>query len=74
MTLWLSNATKVEIPMDEIEEQTPGKMSVMPEGLLDTLSLEEIADLFAFLETSKLNAVAEAAPNSQAAASPGGGQ
>jgi putative heme-binding domain-containing protein len=62
LVLLLSDTTKLEIPKKRIEEQTPSKISVMPTGLLDPLSLAEIADLFAFLETSKFNApVASAA-------------
>jgi putative membrane-bound dehydrogenase-like protein len=53
--LLLSDATKLEVPKKKIEEMTTSKTSVMPEGLLKDLSLEEIADLFAFLETSKSN-------------------
>jgi putative membrane-bound dehydrogenase-like protein len=62
LVLLMSDATKLEIPKNRIEEQTTSKISVMPAGLLDTLSLGEVADLFAFLETSKFNApVAQAA-------------
>ncbi len=57
LVLLLSDATKLEIPKTKIEENMPSKISVMPVGLLDELSLEEIADLFAFLETSRFNAV-----------------
>lgn len=53
--LLLSDATRITIPKDDIEELVPAKVSVMPEGLLKELSLEEIADLFAFIETSKQN-------------------
>lgn len=56
LLLLLPDATKLEIARDKIEEQTRAKTSVMPEGLLKELSLPEIADLFAFLETSKNNA------------------
>lgn len=55
VVLLLSDATKIEIPKDEVEETHKSKISVMPEGLLKDLTLEEIADLFAFLETSKFN-------------------
>lgn len=55
IVLLLSDATKVVIPKDKIEEQTPAKVSVMPEGLFKTLTEQEIADLFAFLETSRSN-------------------
>jgi putative membrane-bound dehydrogenase-like protein len=63
LVLLMSDATRLEIPKSRIEEQNPSRISVMPAGLLDQLSLREIADLFAFLETSKLNA-----PTAQAAA------
>jgi putative heme-binding domain-containing protein len=62
LVLLLSDTTRLEIPKSRIEEQTTSKISVMPTGLLDPLSLQEVADLLAFLETSKFNApVAEAA-------------
>jgi hypothetical protein len=32
-----------------IEEMIPSKVSMMPEGLLDTLSGDEVLDLFAYL-------------------------
>lgn len=60
--LLLSDTTKLEIPRDRIDETLPSKISVMPAGLLDALTPDEVADLFAFLETSKFNApVAQAA-------------
>ncbi|MBS0263610.1 MAG: HEAT repeat domain-containing protein, partial [Planctomycetes bacterium] len=55
LLLLLSDATKLEIPRDKIEAQVKARISVMPEGLFKDLSLEQIADLFAFLETSKSN-------------------
>jgi putative heme-binding domain-containing protein len=72
LVLLLSDATKLEIPKDQIEEQSRSKVSVMPEGILKDLTLEEIADLFAFLETSRLNeAPAESAAVSEAPAGAG---
>ncbi|MEQ8786865.1 MAG: HEAT repeat domain-containing protein [Pirellulaceae bacterium] len=47
-----ANGEKVEIPQRMIEETVPSKLSAMPEGLLDTLTLEEISDLFAYLTTT----------------------
>lgn len=44
-----SNGEKVEIDNDEIEELILSKASAMPEGLFNPLSLQEIADLFAYL-------------------------
>jgi putative membrane-bound dehydrogenase-like protein len=55
LLLLLPDATRLEIPAAKIEEKTKAKTSVMPEGLLKELSLQDIADLFAFLETSKNN-------------------
>ena len=55
LLLLLPDATKLEIAPDKVEEKVKAKVSVMPEGLFKDLSLEQIADLFAFLETSKNN-------------------
>jgi putative heme-binding domain-containing protein len=41
----------VEVPKDTIELMAPSPTSPMPAGLLDTLSLEEILDLLAYLES-----------------------
>jgi putative heme-binding domain-containing protein len=51
VTVLLSDATKVSLRKDEIESQFSSLISVMPEKLLDELSLPEIADLFAFMES-----------------------
>jgi putative membrane-bound dehydrogenase-like protein len=55
LLLLLSDATKLEILQNNVETAVKAKISVMPEGLFKDLSLEQIADLFAFLETSKSN-------------------
>lgn len=44
-----SDGSKVTIPSDDVDEITPSKTSAMPSALLDTLTLEEISDLFAYL-------------------------
>ncbi|HWA99749.1 MAG TPA: HEAT repeat domain-containing protein [Pirellulales bacterium] len=44
-----SNGEKVSIPKEKIEQLEPSRKSVMPEGLLNGLTLEEVADLFAYL-------------------------
>ena len=62
LILLLSDTTRLEIPKSRIEEQTASKISVMPAGLLDPLSLQEVADLLAFLETSKFNAPVNKTP------------
>ncbi len=53
--LLLSDATRIEIAGDEIEEVLPSPVSVMPEGLMKDVSPQELADLFAYLETSRTN-------------------
>ena len=57
LVLLLPDATRLEIPKRKIDEQFRSKISVMPEGALKNLSLADIADLFAFLETSRFNEV-----------------
>ena len=52
VTVLLNDGTKVSLRRAEIESQTASLVSVMPERLLDELSREEIADLFAFLEST----------------------
>lgn len=44
---------KVTLAEGEIETTKPSKQSSMPGGLLDTLTLEEIADLFAYMQRSQ---------------------
>jgi putative membrane-bound dehydrogenase-like protein len=53
-----ANGEKVEIPRNSIGETLPSKISAMPQGLLDELTLEEISDLFAYLTTSPQEDVA----------------
>jgi putative heme-binding domain-containing protein len=52
VTVLLNDGSKVSLKRDEIDSQTASLVSVMPERLLDNLSREEIADLFAFLEST----------------------
>src|SRR6516225_8283538 len=40
---------EISIPLKEIEEQTPSKVSLMPDGLTDTLTRGELVDLVRFL-------------------------
>lgn len=51
VTVLLSDASKVTLKKSEIESQVASLISVMPERLLDPLSLEEISDLMAFMES-----------------------
>ena len=41
------------IPLEEIELQAPSEQSLMPAGLGSILSIEEFADLLAFLEAAR---------------------
>jgi putative heme-binding domain-containing protein len=54
---------KIELTKEEIENTSRSKTSAMPDGLLNPLTLEEIADLFAYLAT---------APKEEVARRPGG--
>ncbi len=49
VTILQSNGEKLEIKRDEVDQIKPSRVSAMPAGLLDNLSRQEIADLFAFL-------------------------
>jgi putative heme-binding domain-containing protein len=51
VTVLLSDASKVTLRKDDIDTQVASLISVMPEQLLDSLDLREIADMFAFLES-----------------------
>jgi len=44
-----ADGKKTEVALDSIEETRASKLSAMPEGLLNDLTQEEIADLFAYL-------------------------
>ncbi len=57
-TVSLPTLETVVVPSDEIDAVASSTMSSMPEGLLDTLSREEIADLFAFLAKPPVTNVA----------------
>lgn len=50
VTVLQNDGTKLTLRKSEIDQQVASLVSVMPEKLLDTLTKEEIADLFAFLE------------------------
>jgi putative heme-binding domain-containing protein len=47
-----ANAEKVTVPKSQIVGTYPAQKSAMPDGLLNELTLEEIADLFAYLGTT----------------------
>jgi len=51
-----SNGEKVTIRRSEIVETSPSQKSAMPEGLFNPLTLDEIADLFAYLSAPPVKA------------------
>ncbi|MFO0886537.1 MAG: heme-binding protein, partial [Pirellulales bacterium] len=44
-----SSGERIMVAEVDVVEQKPSKVSTMPAGLLETLSLEEISDLFAYM-------------------------
>lgn len=50
-TLLLQDGTKLTLRKSDIDQQFASLVSVMPERLFDDLTLQEIADLFAYLES-----------------------
>jgi putative heme-binding domain-containing protein len=62
LTVLQSDATKVQVAADDIEDIQPSKTSAMPEGLLNKLSLEQVADLFALLMNAPEPGVAARPP------------
>ena len=53
-----SSGVKVSVPAGQVRETVPSEKSAMSEGLLDPLSLDEIADLFAALAVAPPGEVA----------------
>jgi putative heme-binding domain-containing protein len=49
MTVLLPTGKKVELRHAEIDDVQPSQLSAMPTGLLNSLTLEQVADLFAYL-------------------------
>lgn len=52
VTVLQTDGTKVTLKKSEIESQVTSTVSPMPEKLIDELTLQEIADLFAYLEST----------------------
>jgi len=50
ITILLSDGEKVELAHEAIDDMQASPLSSMPTGLMNRLSLSEVADLFAFLE------------------------
>ena len=53
-----ANGQKITVPQGQVETMKPHKQSAMPDKLLDTLTLQEITDLFAYLGISPKTSVA----------------
>ena len=49
----LRPAELVRMPISEIDEMRPSKTSMMPAGLLDTLTKKQIVDLIAYLSSGR---------------------
>ncbi|RCS40559.1 heme-binding protein [Bremerella cremea] len=48
-----SQGNKFEVLLEDVEEMSPSKVSIMPSGLLDQLTAEEIGDLMTYLKANK---------------------
>lgn len=57
-TVLQADGKKVELKADDIEDVKASKVSAMPEGLANRLTLDQVADLFAFLTNSPEPSVA----------------
>jgi putative heme-binding domain-containing protein len=55
----LRTGEKIIVANDDIEAKSPSRISAMPDGLLNDLSLTEISDLFAYLGVLPPPSVAE---------------
>ncbi len=62
VTVLLSDGEKVELAHEAIDDIRMSPLSSMPTGLLNRLSLEEVADLFAFLEGRPARNLAQKQP------------
>ena len=49
----MNPAKLASVNINDIDDQRPSEVSMMPEGLLDTMTQEEIYDLMAYLRTSQ---------------------
>jgi hypothetical protein len=52
LVLLLSDGTKVTIKKSEIDDRKESNVSVMPEGLMNSLSYQEIADLLVLFDST----------------------
>ncbi|MBS0207594.1 MAG: c-type cytochrome [Planctomycetes bacterium] len=66
-----SNGQKVTVPKDDVEEMQLAKKSIMPDGLLDNLTQEEIANLVAYLTNKTSSTPADLSRRKKAAPATG---
>ena len=59
VTVLMNDGEQLELAHEEIEQILPSSVSSMPTGLLNSLTLEQVADLFAFLGKNHRPSVAE---------------
>ena len=71
LTLQLPNEVVV-LPKAEIESRTPTKLSMMPEGVIEQLRIEEVRDLVAYLASPVQVAAQEVIPADQGYVGGGG--
>jgi len=57
LTVLQSDGNKITILNKDVDETAPNKTSTMPAGLLDELTKQEIADLFAFFSEAPTQAI-----------------
>jgi len=50
LTLIDANGGRLDFARDRIRSQEPSALSIMPEGLLDTMTLNDLASLIRFLD------------------------
>ncbi|MCC6491653.1 MAG: HEAT repeat domain-containing protein [Pirellulales bacterium] len=60
VTILLATGQKVDLAHEAIDEIQPSNISAMPTGLLNPLTLDQVADLFAYLATASATDVAKA--------------
>ena len=58
VTVLLSTGQKVDVAHEDIDDIQASRVSAMPSGLLNPLTLEQVADLFAYLGAGGNSAVA----------------
>jgi putative heme-binding domain-containing protein len=62
VTVLLPTGKKIDVPKAEIDDIQPSNVSAMPAGLLNPLTLDQVADLFAFLTAAPPSSVAPPTP------------